>query len=197
MAIRNSKADICLICDDDEILDDDYSDIIVSAFKDNPHADIIAFKILNTGKSYPATPKRINYIRALQLASWQLTFRRKSIVDNNIWFDETLGSGVSKAGGEENKFLYDCLKKGLKIIYLPLSIGKMIDGESQWFHGYTEEYFFDRGVMTRRLMGPFFATLYALYYLIRKYHLYNKDISISLSMQKIFQGIFNKHNNKI
>ncbi|MBO5298157.1 MAG: glycosyltransferase family 2 protein [Candidatus Homeothermus sp.] len=190
MALRNATGDICLICDDDEILDNDYSEKIEQAYKENPSADVIAFQIQDAGKKYPNKKKRIRYIGALKLASWQLTFRRKSIIDNNIRFDETLGSGVSKAGGEENMFVYDCLKKGLKVIFVPVTIGRMIEGDSQWFHGYTPEYFYDRGIMTRKLMGSFWASLYAIYFLSFKYKSYHNDVGLMSATNRIFYGIF-------
>ncbi len=191
MALRNATADICLICDDDEILDNDYREKIEQAYKENPSADVIAFQIQDAGKKYPNKKKKIGYLGALKLASWQLTFRRKSIIDNNIRFDETLGSGVSKAGGEENMFVYDCLKKGLKVIFVPVTIGRMIEGDSQWFHGYTPEYFYDRGIMTRKLMGSFWASLYAIYFLSFKYKSYHNDVGLMKATNRIFSGIFN------
>ena len=40
MAIRYAGSDICLLCDDDEILYDNYANLIESAFKENPDADL-------------------------------------------------------------------------------------------------------------------------------------------------------------
>lgn len=192
MALKNAKCDICLICDDDEILYDNYPDLIIQAFNDNPSIDIIAFQIANTGKKYSIKKKRIGYIGALKLASWQLAFRRKSIINNDIQFDETLGSGVSNAGGEENLFVYDCLKRGLKVIFMPVTIGRMIESESQWFHGFTPNYFYDRGIMTRKLMGPYFATLYAIYFLIKKYKLYHNNVSLCIAAKNMLKTIYKK-----
>lgn len=164
MALKNAKGDICLICDDDEIMYNDYEMKILNAFEEQKDADIIAFQIDDAGKTYINKKKKLNYLTVLKVASWQIAFRRKSIINNNIWFDETLGSGVSKAGGEEVKFLYDCLKRGLNIYFVPISIGRMIEGESKWFNGWTKEYFFDRGIFTVKLMGKIGAFLYALYF---------------------------------
>lgn len=190
MAIKNATGDICLICDDDEILDDHYVETILETYNKHPNADIAAFTIKDTGKKYPKDEKRINYISALQLASWQISFRREKLESNNIWFDETLGSGVSKAGGEENMFIYDSLRKHLNIFYFPRNIGRMIEGNSQWFAGCTNEFFFDRGVMTKKLMGRSWALLYAIYYLLSKHHWYKKDISFLNASKAIFRGIF-------
>ena len=113
-------------------------------------------------------------------------------MDNGIKFDETLGSGVSKAGGEENMFLYDCIRRGLKITYVPIRIGRMIESESQWFHGFTQECFFDHGIKTRKLMGKFFASIYAIHFILSKYRLYSKELSLKVVTMNIYKGIFSK-----
>lgn len=190
MALTHSKGDVCLICDDDEILYDNYNTDIIQSFINLPDADIIAFKIDLLNKKYPTKTKKINYLSALKISSIQIAFKRKSITEKKIFFDESLGSGVSKAGGEENMFLYDCLKAGLKIYFIPISIGKMIFNESQWFNGYTKEYFYDRGIFTKKLMGKFMASLYAIYFLIFKHSLYHKDISTNRALISIFKGIY-------
>lgn len=190
MTLENAREDVCLICDDDEVMYDDYEAKILQAFEEQPAADIIAFQIDDAGKPYPPKSKKLNYLTVLKVASWQIAFRRKSIICNNILFDETLGSGVSKAGGEEVMFLYDCLKHGLQIYFVPISIGRMIEGESKWFYGWTKEYFFDRGIFTVKLMGRVGAFLYALYFLIFKYSLYKKDISFQNAFISIYRGVF-------
>lgn len=192
MALKNATADICLICDDDEILDDDYPSKILIAFEENPAADVIAFQIADAGKKYPAKKKRVGYIGALKLASWQLAFRRKSVMDKGIKFDETLGSGVSKAGGEENMFLYDCIRQGLKIIYVPVTIGRMIESESQWFHGCSVSFFEDKGKLMTKLLGRSNAIIYGLYFLVTKYHWYRKDIDWIDASKSLFNGILYK-----
>lgn len=190
LALRTATAEICLICDDDEILDFDYCDKIKKAYETRPELSLIAFQIKDSEKYFPKNEQNIGYLRALKLASWQLTFKRLSIIKKNIYFDETLGSGVSKAGGEENKFLYDCLDSKLKISYIPICIGRMIENDSQWFHGFTKEFFYDRGIMTRKLMGSLFAYLYGVYYIIRKYPQYRKDIDIYNASKSLLKGLF-------
>jgi glycosyltransferase involved in cell wall biosynthesis len=189
MAINYSTADICLVCDDDEILDDDYEEKIISAFRENQDYEVLAFQVKYGNKKYPVNAKDIGYLSALKVSSVQIAFRRNSIIDKGIQFDVTVGSGVSKAGGEENIFLYDCLRKKLRIRYVPVEIGKIIEGPSQWFHGYTREYFYDRGIMTRKLMGGW-SLLYAIYFLVLKINRYRKDISPICAAKYLFKGIF-------
>ncbi len=192
MAIRYAIGDICLICDDDEILYNNYTELIIRTFEESLDTDVLAFQINDAGKTYPKSKKRIGYLGALKLASWQLAFKRDSVCKNNIQFDTSLGSGVSKAGGEENKFVYDCLRNKLKVMFIPVTIGRMIEGESQWFHGFTDEFFYDRGIMTTKLMGKSMATLYAVYYLIRKWPLYRKDVNLKTATISLFNGIYKK-----
>lgn len=191
MAIKNATADICLICDDDEVLDDDYATKILKAFKENS-ADVLAFQIADIGKHYPANKSKVGYIGALKLASVQLAFRRRGVIENNIKFDETIGSGVSKSGGEENIFLYDCLKRSLIIFYVPIKIGRLLKGESQWFHGFTPECFYDHGIKTRKLMGRFLASVYAIHFVIKKYPIYHRDIKLYTVINSIYKGIYHQ-----
>lgn len=156
MAIRYASSDICLLCDDDEILYDNYANLIESAFEENPDADLIAFALDYSDKKYPKKKKKIGYLNALKISSVQITFRRNAIIENKIVFDERLGAGTGNGAGEEQKFLYDCIKAGLNIIFLPIYIGKVIrDSSSSWFHGYTKEYFFNRGWVHKIIFGLF------------------------------------------
>lgn len=192
MALENACGDICLICDDDEHFVDDYRTIILNAFKVHPKADVIAFNFKNPFRSFPLKQKKIGYVGALQLASWQIAFRRKSIVDNNITFDETMGAGVTMGGGEENKFLIDCLKKRLSIIYLPVCIGSVSQEASTW--DLTKEnassYFRDRGEAYGKIMGKWFGTLYIAYSSLRKYRYYTKYDSFLNVIALQFRGLY-------
>lgn len=193
MAIRNASSDICLICDDDEILCNNYANLIESAFKKNPHADLIAFALDYSDKKYPKKKKKIGYLSALKISSVQIAFRRSSIIKNDISFDERLGSGTGNGAGEEQKFLYDCLKADLNIVFLPIYIGKVIcDSPSSWFHGYTKDYFFNRGWVHKILFGFFFACAYNIYFSIAKYKLYKSDISFWATITSAFRGTFSK-----
>ena len=47
MAIENATADICMLCDDDEVFVEGYEQKILEAYKNLPQADVIIFKIIN------------------------------------------------------------------------------------------------------------------------------------------------------
>lgn len=192
MAIESSSADICLISDDDEIYAEGYEEKLIKAFTDYPQADVILFQVKNDiGKTFSPTPFKVGYLRALKFASWQIAFRRKSIIDSEIKFDTEMGSGTGHGSNEETKFLYDCLRKGLKLQYVPIEIAQLIPGSaSQWFKGFNSTYFINRGWSTARYMGKFFGTVYVTYFAIRKFPMYSKDSSMFSAWTNMLKGVY-------
>ena len=176
IAIENSDADICLLCDQEEELYAGYDNVIIEAFKNNPDCDIIAFSLDYERKNFPIKKKVIRGLGVLKISSVQIAFKRKVIKKNKIFFDEKMGAGTGNGAGEENKFLMDCLKSNLKIIYLPIKIAKINSKKtSSWFSGYDDTYFINRGWTNRRILGFFVGLLYILYFSFVKYKIYKKD----------------------
>jgi glycosyltransferase involved in cell wall biosynthesis len=192
MAIRHSTGDICIICDDDEYFYDGYPEMLIQAYADRPDADGIVFKIRNPQKKYPNKEYKLSWLSALHIASWQISFKRQSVVNNHLGFNELFGAGAPfPSGGEEHIFLQDCLKAGLRFYYVPIELGKMIEtGESQWFTGFTRQYFINRGVVTSYQLGKITATAYAFYFALSKYYLYRHDCSFLAALQSMLTGIY-------
>ena len=90
-AIDNANGDYCLICDDDERLEKDYSQKIIAAFDKYKDADIIAFKVKIGNKKYPERGGRIGYIKSLRVSSVQIALRLSSIRRAGIKFDINFG----------------------------------------------------------------------------------------------------------
>lgn len=191
LAIQNANTDICLIMDDDEELEANYESIILGAYEQYKDVDVIVFKIRNSGKDYRTDTCKVGFIDALKVASWEITFKRKSIVEHGIKFNVNIGSGTKHGSGEENAFLWECLKKGLKIQYVPQYVAALDpQSESQWFKGFTERFFLERGWSTSQYMGKTIAFLYAWYYAIRKRNLYKNDCSFWTAIKSMITGIF-------
>lgn len=181
MAIRKSDADVCLICDDDEVLNDEYVERIKQAFQDNPNFDILAFRLERSDKKYKDYSYNINFFNIGPVSSVQLAFKRNELILSTP-FCENMGSGTGNGGGEESKFLVDCLKKGAKIKYVPIYIATLNTVDSQWFHGYTKKYWYDRGWTSRVIYGRFWGYGYLMYVLLRR----AKKIDKEHSLLKIF-----------
>lgn len=190
MAIRNSCADICLIADNDEKFDDDCEQKILKAYEDLPDADIIIFDLHNKPTKLKPKIYLLKRLEMLRVCSLQITFKRKSIIDNKFIFDVKLGAGTGNGAGEENKFLLDCYDKGLKIYYVPEKIAVMTENESTWFTGFDEDFFYKRGMSTRYILRIWLSCMYGLYYAIFKHNQYKKDISIYKVLKNIMHGIW-------
>ena len=192
-ALNNSRTDICIISDDDVIYEDNYLDLIKNAYKDNPDADIIIFNIINENferKTSKIYNKNINFINAMRVSSNQITFRRSSIIENNLNFDINFGTGGKNFLGEDTIFIYDALKKGLKIVYNNNIILKMPKSKSSWFEKYDEMYFKSLGACYYRISKRFYKLL-IFQFAIRKYNRYKNDISIIDAIKQMKNGVKN------
>lgn len=181
MAIEKSTADVCLLCDDDEVFQPDYEEIITGAYEKLPKADVIVFNMTNRPASLGNRVRRLHFPYTCRVSSWQISFRRRSLLDAGVRFDTLLGAGTGNGGEEELKFLTDCRRAGLSIYYVPEAIASVAQESSTWFHGYTEDYFENRGATTRYILGLPLACLYAVYYAVSKRSLYTLSPRRALS----------------
>ena len=190
LAIKNAKGDICLFVDDDEVLEDGYEKIISDAYDKFTGADILCFKLKGGRKNYSDKTYRIGFLKSLKICSCQITFKKKSITDKNILFDENFGSGTIMGSGEENVFLFDCLKKKLRIYYIPICIATVAQQNSGWFKGFDKEYFRKRGAIIRRLMGIVAGTIYVVYFAISKRSMYRRETRFTDAILEMMKGLY-------
>ena len=188
MAIANSWGDICLICDDDEELSDNYNQLILDGYKKFPDAGVLIFAIKDSHHVFPTEAKKMDFISILRSNSQQITFVRNVINSKNIFFDEKMGSGTGNGGGEEIRFMLDCRKKKLKMFYHPNCIATILPSKSQWFHGYTDSYFVNLGWTARRLFGTAISPLYLVYFMISHRTNIKKDNTLLNALRKSFKG---------
>ena len=190
MAIVNSEADICLLADDDVIYVDNYKDIIVEQFKLYPKADIITFQVEGIEKkfkNYHSKPRKLNYLTSMKVSSVEIAFKSQSIKDTGVRFNEIFGAGAKYFAGEENIFLYDCLKEGLSIQYVPIKIADLHIGESSWFKGFDKEYFIAKGAIFTAMSKSFSIPL-IMQFALRKYKLYKDENTIYLVIKYMLEG---------
>lgn len=198
-AMLRSNADVVLLSDDDEIFVSDLECIVLEQYEKYTEADVIIFNvgmIKRDDRLYKkgwSKPKRLNKFDVLKVASWQISFRRKNIIEKNIFFDEEFGVGSELGGdGEENIFLEDCLRKGLCIQYVPIKIADLKEKSSTWFLGYDKRYFVLKGRAIRRMLGIGWAFLYVVYFSVFKYKLYGKEIGFWKVLTSMIHGILFK-----
>lgn len=196
-AIKHSDADICLLCDDDEVFKNGCEDAILKAYDEISDADVIAFNIGNRPAKFPDKIRKLNYFDLMKISSWQISFKRQSLNDSGIAFDENMGAGSGNGAEEEFKFLTDCRKAGLKIYYYPYAIADVAQTQSTWFHGFDEAFFINRGNTTRYIMGFFPALLYALYYTFAKRQMIKPYMNWTKAFWTTCRGIFENRLSKL
>lgn len=189
LAIEQAKADICLVCDDDEHFVPDYDSRILKAYQDIPQADVIIFKMVDRPSSFSDKVQRLRFPKTMKVSSTQISFRRQRLLDTAVRFDPLLGAGSGNGAEEELKFLLDCQKAGLRIYYCPVEIASVAQEQSTWFSGFDETFFENRGATTRYILGAPLAVLYAVYYVLRKGKLYRVNLTAMQALKAIFRGI--------
>ena len=189
MAIAESGADVCLLCDDDEIFVPGYEEKILGAYERLPQADILIFRMVDQPCPFGDAPRRLKFPQTMHVASWQISFRREKLLSSGVRFDELLGAGTGNGAEEELKFLLDCQRAGLAIWYAPVEIASVAQTESTWFEGFNEKFFYDRGATTRYILGAPLAAAYALYYVAKKKDKYRSLLTPAQALGAIFRGI--------
>lgn len=127
-ALRHASSDILVLADDDITLHPAYPHQVLKTYKKHPEIDVVCFQIRTPEgspayKKYPATVRKLTRLNEIKsVSSIEITFRRKSIREKHIWFDERFGLGATANYGEEFLFLAECLRKGLKILFFPAYI---------------------------------------------------------------------------
>lgn len=190
MAIQNAEAEICLLADDDEVLLPGYLQIIENAFQENTAASVIRFQVEGIEKEfkkYPIEKQNIGFLKSMKISSVEIAFRRSAILDNELRFDVLLGAGAEFNHGEENVFMFDCLKKGLKIAYVPTLIAKLHIGNSSWFQGFDEEYFISSGA-SYTAMSRDLSWILILQFAVRRYKRYRNEMSFSKAIKYMNKG---------
>ena len=69
MAIHKAQADICLLCDDDEVFVSGYEEAILKAYEENPQADVIIFKMVNRPSSFDDKVMRLRFPQTMKVSS--------------------------------------------------------------------------------------------------------------------------------
>lgn len=189
--LENAKGDICIFADDDMIYKNNYDNFIREEFKKNTKAQMIIFNIenhnLNREKIKKIGNKKINKLDIMRVRTSEIAFKNEILKKYNIKFDENFGPNGIFEKGEETVFLYECLKKKIKIFSVDTNIGYVHSDKSTWFKGYNKKYLFDQGAIFYRIY-PKLYNLFIIQYIIRKYNLYKENLSILQAYKEMKKG---------
>ena len=162
-AIEHADGDICYLCDEDLEFVPNAGTIVEAAYREHPDADVIVFDTRTPeGHVISARRRWLPLARSrtlLSVRSCMVSFRRASVVESGLRFDERFGLNSLHQTGAENIFLYDGVRKGLKLAYEP----RVISIHSASTSGST---FADRRMVAAK--GAVFARIFPA-----RYRLYN------------------------
>ena len=160
--------EILLLSDDDVVYNDDMPQAVTEAFAALPKADVIIFGLdmMKDGEVYERRippVKRLRIWNSMRFGTCRMAIKRKALIENHISFHQCFGGGCSFSSGEDSLFLKACFVAGLKVYSHSYVLGTCCKDSSSWFKGYNEKYFYDKGVLVRKLF-PKTAYLMAIYF---------------------------------
>lgn len=152
--MMRSDADVCVFADDDMVFHDGYPKVVARIFEQYPDVDMVLFNLDEKNSKRHRNTKivKVNKKNYGKYGAARLAFRRESVYMAGVSFHLMFGGGAVYSSGEDSIFLYDCLKRKMKIIAVPVAIAQLHDDrESTWFSGYNDKFFFDKGVLYAHL----------------------------------------------
>ena len=186
--LEHVTEDIVLLCDDDVVYNDKYEDIVISEFKKNENADVFFFNMYspNRKKRVIRKRKRLHLWNSLNYASYNIAFRKNSIIDKNIRFNTEFGPNAKYSNGTDTMFIVDIFKNKLHVYSCPENLGIVYNKSSTWFKGYNEKYFFNKGALFTAINRQF-RYLLIFQYLIRHIEVC-KDIGFTKALKQMING---------
>ncbi len=188
-ALMRARGDILLFADDDEILENNYESIIVSEFI-NQKADMLVFNINSNSEDRKIynikSNRKIHIFNCLRYGAVRMAIKKEVLLKNNVHFSLLYGGGAKYGSGEDSIFIYECVKKRIKIYSSPKIIATVDFGNSSWFNGYNEKYFFDKGSLMYSLHKNF-AILFIQLFLIRHRYMF-QNIGLKKAYKNMILG---------
>lgn len=190
-AISRGSGDVLLFADEDIVYEPGYAANVLDAFRTNPKADIILFnvKVCEERRTYwNEGIKRIRWYNCGRFPAYSIAIRKSALEKCKVRYSELFGGGARYSNGEDSLFLKECASAGCKIYTSPVCIGEEIPRESTWFHGFTEKFFFDRGVLFFFLYGGL-APVWCLRFVLTKRSMLKGEIGAKKAYRLIMDGI--------
>ena len=120
-----ADGDIAILADDDVRYKPHYFQTVIEAFIADPQLDVACFKIATLPgepeyKDYFPQPYSLNNESHHYISSIEIAVRLSSIRNKGVTFNEHFGLGSPFVQfGEEAVFIFDCVKGGLNVKYIP------------------------------------------------------------------------------
>lgn len=190
-ALMRASGDILLFADDDVVYADDYVEKITGCFENNPKSDLIVFNLQSQNPNRPEAiverEYKLHWYNSLKFGACRIAIRKDAIRQANVFYSLLFGGGAKYQSGEDNLFVIQCLKKGIKGLASNLTIGTVQQEESTWFKGFDEKYFFDKGVLMKQCFGIWAKPL--LIVLLAKNKRQTQELGLKKALEMAFNGV--------
>lgn len=189
--IEKSFGDIVLFADDDIVYKDGYETLVTKEFESHPEADMIMFNVdvCDERRTYiNDSYKKLSGFGIGRYPAYSIAVRRNILTDKQLRFSELFGGGAKYSNGEDSLFLRDAYKKGVKMYASPVNIAEEEVRTSTWFEGYTEKFFFDRGVLFAFLYGRT-AWLWRIRFILTKKEMFKGSVNRKTANKLMKDGI--------
>lgn len=190
-ALLRADKEISLFADEDIVYSEDYEELIEEAFRTHPKADMLLFyvKAAPGRETYTIEKEgRVHWYNCGRYPTYSFAIRTGRVHAAGLSFHLYFGGGALYSNGEDSLFIRDCIRKGLRVEKVPVTIGEEIPRESTWFKGYNEKFFFDRGVLYYFLYG-FLKKPMALRFLLAHKEEMCKEISVKQAYKLMKDGM--------
>ncbi len=157
MALGKAQGEYVWLLDDDVVLSENCEKDIECAFRENPDADGILFNIISDTADRPqrqvSEKHSLGINNAMAYPTYRYVYRKSPIKEKGLRFNEAFGSGAPVSNGEDSIFTADCLRSGLRLIAVPVCIGRVKHADSAWFGGFDAKFRHDKGAIFRAIFG--------------------------------------------
>ncbi len=190
-SLMRAKADILLFADEDIVYEEGYAEKVLAEFEKNPQADMLLFNVQAVAgrETYHIDAfGRVRWYNCGRYPTYSFAVRREAVHKRNITFSLLFGGGAKYSNGEDSLFIRDCLKKGMKVYKVPVTIGEEKERPSTWFKGYNTKFFFDRGVLYSYLYG-YQAKIMAVRFLLAHKEQLCQEIPVKKAFRIMCDGI--------
>lgn len=191
-ALMRSSAEICLFADEDLTYVDNYKEIVLKGFEENPNADMIMFNVLSKNSNRPTyritKSGKVRWYNCLRYGAVKIAVRTDRLKEVNNYFSLLFGGGAKYSHGEDSLFVAECIKKGLKAYANPAIIGYVSQEDSSWFEGYNNKFFIDKGALYYSISKRL-AWLLSLQFCVRRRKMFKKDKTWIEAFKLMLKGI--------
>jgi glycosyltransferase involved in cell wall biosynthesis len=190
-ALSKATADIILFSDEDIVYEPGYAKRIIEEFEKRPDADMLLFNvdvIPERRTYYIEEETKVGLLNCGRYPAYSFACKREELIKRGIRYSLLFGGGAKYSNGEDSLFIQECIKKGMKIYALPIRIGEEVARPSTWFNGYTDKFFFDRGVLYAYMYGILSFPM-ALRFVIKMRNMASNEHSFSKALGLMLKGM--------